>query len=353
MERKKTKTEETLERLEKGMEELFESEKYQTYLSTMAKFHSYSINNTLLIALQKPEATFIAGYQDWQRKFHRQVKSGEKGIVILAPCPQKYKEVREMIDEDTGLPVLDAQGKVRQEEIEVVQPGFRPVFVFDYSQTTGPELPGLGLKELTGEVERYEELMHVLTEVAPVPVIFDHFEGEAKGYFSPAENRIVVQKGMSQAQTLKTLIHETAHSLLHGREILVSDVGDEKKDRKTKEVEAESVAYVVSERFGLDTSEYSFGYIAGWSSGRSMKELKGALTTIRKTSDSIIALVEEKLKQKQKQEGREEAKEHGKENDCTGIGTVPSETEGKGAEAEGGADSSEKKRRGKSKARKK
>ena len=353
MERKKTKTEETLEKLEKGLEELFESEKYQIYLSTMAKFHSYSINNTLLIALQKPGATFIAGYQDWQKKFHRQVKSGEKGIVILAPCPQRFKKVREMIDEDTGLPVLDEQGKVRQEEVEVVQPGFRPVYVFDYSQTTGPELPGLGVEELTGEVERYEELIKALIDAAPVPVTLETFEGEAKGYFSPAENRIVVQKGMSQAQTLKTLIHETAHSLLHGKEVLVSDVGDEKKDRKTKEVEAESVAYVVSEHFGLDTSEYSFGYIAGWSSGRSMKELKGALTAIRKTSDFIITLVEEKLKQKQKQEDREEAKEYGKENYRAGIGAVPPETEGKGAEAEGGADSPEEKRRSKSKARKK
>lgn len=281
------------------------------------------------------------------------MKAGEKGIVILAPAPYKIRKTREMIDDDTGLPVLGSDGKVKQEEIEIVQPGFKPVFVFDVSQTTGPDLPTLGVEELKGEVERYEELIAALTEAAPVPVTFENFEGEAKGYFSPAENKIVVREGMSEAQTLKTLVHETAHSLLHGKEVLVSDLGNEKKNRQTKEVEAESVAYVVSEHFGLDTSEYSFGYIAGWSSERSMKELKGALTTIKKTADSIITQVEEKMKQREKKQEveRKEGKEHGKENDQSGTRTALAEIAGKATEIKGRAEQEEKNRGGNPKKR--
>ena len=343
---------EITDKLEQGIKELFESERFKEYLRTMSKFYHYSFSNTLLIAMQKPEATYVAGYTSWQRNFDRQVMKGEKGIKILAPAPYKAKEEREKIDPSTQKPVLDADGKPITETVEVMRPAFKVVSVFDISQTDGKELPDIIVDELSGSVENYAAFFEALKQESPVPISFEDIPGGAKGYFSPVENRIAIQEGMSEIQTIKTAIHEIAHAKLHSIDrpepeptwkiVMISEGGtkrdflpgfaseaeanaaaehegwrfvdenrfewrleveedtsaaqDMRKDRHTKEVEAESVAYTVCQRYGIETSDYSFGYIAGWSSDKETKELKGSLETIRKTAAEMIDSIDAKLK---------------------------------------------------------
>ncbi len=295
----KQKVKEITDKLEEGLKELFESEKYKSYLSTMSKFHNYSVNNTLLIALQRPDASLVAGYQAWQKNFNRHVNKGERGIRILAPAPYKIKEERDKLDPVTGEVMLDKDGTPQTEEVEVKIPAFRAVSVFDVKQTSGEPIPELEAKELLSTVEGYEDFIKAITYVAPVPVSFEDIPGDSKGFFSPAEKRIAVQEGMSESQTLKTMVHETAHSMLHDKEVN-KDVLAPAKDRNTKEVEAESIAYTVCQHFGIDTSEYSFGYIAGWSTGRDMRELKSSLDTIRRTASELITGIEGQLRELQR-----------------------------------------------------
>lgn len=307
----KQKVKEITDRLEAGLKELFESEKYKSYLSTMSKFHNYSFNNTLLIALQKPEATLVAGYKAWQKNFERHVNKGEKAIRILAPAPYKIKEERDKLDPVTGEMMLDENGMPQKEETEVTIPAFRAVSVFDVSQTDGKPIPELEAQELLSTVEGYEDFVQALMNVSPVPVSFEEIPGDSKGYFDTVEKRIAVQENMSESQTLKTMVHEVAHSMLHDKEVNQSmDVPA--KDRNTKEVEAESVAFTVCQHFGIDTSEYSFGYIAGWSSGRDMKELKNSLDTIRRTASELITGIEGALQELQL--NREMEQEQSKES---------------------------------------
>ena len=296
----KQKVKEITDKLEEGLKELFESEKYRNYLSTMSKFHNYSFNNTLLIALQRPDASLVAGYQAWQKNFNRHVKRGEKGIRILAPAPYKIKEERDKLDPVTGEVMLDKDGMPQTEEVEVKIPAFRAVSVFDVSQTDGEPLPELEAKELLSTVEGYEDFIKAVTNVAPAPIGFEDIPGDSKGYFNIEENRIAVQEGMSESQTLKTMVHETAHSMLHNKEVNKEDILAPAKDRNTKEIEAESIAFTVCRHFGIDTSEYSFSYIAGWSSGRDMKELKSSLDTIRRTASELITGIEEQLREIQR-----------------------------------------------------
>lgn len=287
---------EITDKLEQGIKELFESERFKEYLRTMSKFYNYSFNNTLLIAMQKPEATYVAGYTSWQRNFDRQVMKGEKGIKILAPAPYKAQEEREKIDPLTQKPVIGADGKTVTETVEVLRPAFKVVSVFDVSQTDGKELPDIIVDELKGTVENYEAFFDALRQESPVPISFEDIPGGAKGFFSPVESRIAIQEGMSEIQTVKTAIHEIAHAKLHAVKPDEKAAPEDKKDRHTKEVEAESVAYTVCQRYGIETSDYSFGYIAGWSSGKETKELKSSLDTIRKTAAEMIEGIDAKLK---------------------------------------------------------
>ena len=287
---------EITDKLEQGIKELFESERFKEYLRTMSKFYNYSFNNTLLIAMQKPEATYVAGYTSWQRNFDRQVMKGEKGIKILAPAPYKAQEEREKIDPVTQKPVIGADGNAVTETVEVLRPAFKVVSVFDVSQTDGKELPDIIVDELKGTVENYEAFFDALKQESPVPISFEDIPGGAKGFFSPVESRIAIQEGMSEIQTVKTAIHEIAHAKLHAFKPDEKAAPEDKKDRHTKEVEAESVAYTVCQRYGIETSDYSFGYIAGWSSGKETKELKSSLDTIRKTAAEMIEGIDAKLK---------------------------------------------------------
>ena len=282
-----------LKSLETGVENIFTGDKYAQYLQTMSKFHRYSFNNTLLIAMQRPDATLVTGYRNWQ-SMGRQVKKGEKGITILAPAPIKRKREQEILDQNRK-PLLDADGKPRTEEVEVVIPRFKPTTVFDISQTDGEPIETLAPEELTEAVADYDLFMEAITAVSPVPIRFDEIAGEAKGYYHSVDKEIVIQKGMSDSQTIKTAIHETGHARLHDKDIMEKQ-GIE-KDRLTKEVEAESVAYCVCSAFGVDTSEYSFPYIAGWSSNRDMKELKASMDIIRKTAGEMIDELSDNLQE--------------------------------------------------------
>lgn len=297
--KRESSVKEITKKLEQGLKELFESERYKTYLTTMSKFHNYSFNNTLLIAMQKPDATLVAGFTSWQKNFDRHVKKGEKGIRIMAPAPYKKKTEQEVIDPNTQKPIRGEDGKVKKKQVEIIIPAFKPVTVFDVSQTDGKPIPELAINELLSKVEDYQDFVKALAKVAPVPVMYEDIPSGAKGYFSPSQQKIAIQKGMSESQTVKTLIHETAHSLLHDKEnVRMEGTGDaEKKSRSTKEVEAESVAYTVCQHFGIDTSEYSFGYVAGWSSGKEMPELKTSMETIRKTASRLITDTENALKE--------------------------------------------------------
>lgn len=305
----KQKVKEITEKLEQGLTELFESDTYKKYLTFMSKFHNYSYNNTMLIAMQKPDATLVAGYKAWQKNFERHVKKGEKGIRILAPSLYKIKEEREKIDPVTKEPVLDKDGMPVMEEVEVKIPAFQVVTVFDVSQTEGKELPDLGVDTLTADVEGYQDFMQALTEISPAPIGYEDISGDMKRYHSIEEHRIAIQQSMSESQTVKTAVHEVAHAKLHDKEISKAAEFADFKDRSTKEVEAESIAYTVCQHFGIDTSDYSFGYIAGWSSGKDMKELKSSLDTIRKTASEMITGIESRLQLLQKEREMENVQE--------------------------------------------
>lgn len=295
---------EITERLEQGVKELFTSEMYTEYLKTMSQFHNYSFNNTVLIAMQKPDATLVAGYQAWQKKFKRQVKRGEKGIQIIAPAAIREKEEIEKFDPETNEPILRPDGQPETEEVVHIIPRFRIATVFDVSQTYGEPLPELETPELMGNVENYEVFMQALREISPVPIRFDEIESGAKGYYSTVNKETVIQQGMSEMQTMKTGIHETTHAKLHDREIM-EELG-EKKNQMTREVEAESVAYTVCQYFGLDTSDYSFPYIAGWSSSVDMKELRASMDTIRKTAGEMIDGMTEVMQQLMREQPEKE-----------------------------------------------
>ena len=290
---------EITDRLQAGLEELFNSEKYAEYLRVMSQFHHYSFNNTLLIAMQKPDATLVAGYHAWEKKFNRHVMKGEKGIQIIAPAPVKEKQEQEKIDPNTGEIVMRDDGQPETEEVTIVIPRFKVSTVFDLSQTDGDPLPELGPGELTASVENYALFMKAIRSVAPVPIRFDEISSGAKGYYDNIAKEIVIQSGMSEMQTMKTAVHETAHAILHDRDIM-QEQGIQ-KDQMTKEVEAESVAFVSLAHFELDTSDYSFPYIAGWSSGRDTKELKSSLDTIRKTSSEIIDGIEASIREQMRE----------------------------------------------------
>ena len=283
---------EITDQLEAGIADLFNSEQYTTWLKTMSKFHDYSLNNTLLIAFQKPDATLVAGYTAWQKQFGRQVQKGEKAIRILAPTPYKQKVEMEKLDPVTQRPVLDENGNPVKEEKEILRSAFKVVSVFDVSQTQGREIPSLGVDELTGDVGEYEAFFEALKRSCPVPMEFEAIQGGAKGYYHQTDRRIALQEGMSELQTIKTAIHEMTHQRLHA-------VGPDQKPkdlpqqtRNSTEVEAESVAYTICQHFGIDTSDYSFAYIAGWSHGKETPELKASLMTIRKTASEMIGEIE-------------------------------------------------------------
>ena len=281
---------EITEKLEKGLSELFESEKYREYLTFMSKFHNYSFNNSLLIAMQKPDATLVAGYHAWSSQFNRHVKAGEKAIRILAPAPYKRKV------QSKGNTATDPE---TESETEIIITAFKPAFVFDISQTEGKEIPSITADELHFSVSNFKTFLEALIHISPVPIKFENIETDAKGYFSNVEHYIVIQKDMSEAQTIKTTIHEICHSILHDSNNTESNE-IEKKSRSTKEVEAESVAYPVCQHFGIDTSDYSFGYIASWSSDKELKELKESMELIRKTSSEIITNIEKYILSQEK-----------------------------------------------------
>ena len=280
-----------MQSLESGVEKLFTSNRYQEYLKTMAKFHNYSFNNTLLIAMQRPDATLVTSYKNWQ-SMGRQVMKGEKGITIIAPAPYKKMKEKEVLDENQR-PIMGTDGKPKTEKVEVTVPHFKAVTVFDIAQTSGEPIQTLAPELLTAAVQDFDSFMQAIQKISPVPIRFDEIDGNANGYYHNADKEIVIKKGLSESQTLKTAIHETAHAKLHDREIMES-LGVE-KDRLTKEVEAESVAYCVCSSFGLDTSDYSFPYIAGWSSSREMKEMKASMDVIRKTAGEMIDQLTEEL----------------------------------------------------------
>lgn len=283
------KMKEITDRLEQGIQELFDSDRYKEYLKVMSKFHNYSVNNTLLIAMQKPDATLIAGYNSWKSMFGRQVVKGAKGIKVIAPSPFKVKKEMEKIDPKTQKPVRGIDGKPVKQEVEITVPAFKVVSVFDVSQTEGKELPTIGVDELSGSVEKYNDYFKAITQASPVPVGFEKIEGGAHGYYHLEEKRIAINEGMSELQNLKTLIHEIAHAKLHDVDLNApAKEQADRPDRRTREVQAESIAYAVCQHYGLDTSEYSFGYVAGWSSGRELSELKLSLETIRSTASGLI-----------------------------------------------------------------
>lgn len=306
----KQRVQELTDKLEQGLQDLFNSESYRNYLATMSKFHNYSFNNTLLIAMQKPDATLVAGYKAWQKNFERHVNKGEKAIRILAPAPYKIKEERDKIDPVTQELLLDKDGNPQKEEVEITIPAFRAVSVFDVAQTDGKLIPELAAHELLSDVEGYQYMIRAVEAISPVPIELEEIAGDSKGYYDREAKRIAVQENMSESQTLKTMIHEVAHSKLHSKEVEQDE--QMKKDRNTKEVEAESIAYTVCQHFGVDTSDYSFGYIAGWSSGRDTKELRASMDTIRRTASELITGIEEQLQELQR--NREVLQEQTKES---------------------------------------
>ena len=301
------KLKEITDRLEQGIAELFDSERYREYLKVMSKFHNYSFRNTVLIAMQKPDASLVAGFSAWKNNFERNVMKGQKGIKIIAPSPYKIKQEMQKIDPHTQKPIIGKDGKPVTEEKEVTIPAYKVVSVFDVSQTEGKELPDIAVDELTGDVDRYKDFFAALEKTSPVPIAFENIEGGSHGYYHLEDKRIAINEGMSELQTLKTAIHEIAHAKLH--DIDLNAPKDEQQphvDRRTREVEAESVAYTVCQHYGLDTSDYSFGYVAGWSSGRELSELKSSLETIRSAAAEIINSIDENLAELQKAQDKEQ-----------------------------------------------
>ena len=294
---------EITERLEQGVKDLFTSEKYTEYLKTMSQFHNYSFNNTLLIAMQKPESTLVAGYGTWSKKFHRQVKRGEKGIKIIAPVPIREKEEVEKFDPETNEPVLRPDGQPETEEVEHIIPRFRVSTVFDISQTQGDPLPELDAPELMGSVENFDIFMEAIRMVSPAPMHYAEIEGDSKGYYSNVNKEIVIREGMSEKQTMKTAVHEVTHAMCHDRD-LMEELG-EKKNKMTIETEAESVAFTVCSFFNLNVSDYSFPYLAGWASSMEMKELRSSMDFIRKTAGSFIDSMVENIQKLQREKAAE------------------------------------------------
>ena len=301
------KLKEITDRLEQGITELFDSERYKEYLKVMSKFHNYSFRNTVLIAMQKPDASLVAGFSAWKNNFGRNVMKGQKGIKIIAPSPFKIRQEVEKIDPHTQKPIIGKDGKPVTEEKEIKIPAYKVVSVFDVSQTEGKELPDIAVDELTGDVDRYKDFFAALEKTSPVPIAFENIGGGSHGYYHLEDKRIAINEGMSELQTLKTAIHEIAHAKLH--DIDLNAPKDEQQphiDRRTREVEAESVAYTVCQHYGLDTSDYSFGYVAGWSSGRELSELKSSLETIRSAAAEIINSIDTNLAELQKTQDKEQ-----------------------------------------------
>ena len=295
--------------IEKGIMELFESDRYRNYLTTMSRFHRYSLNNVMLIHAQRPDATLVAGFSKWKNSFGRHVKKGEKGIQILAPTPYKIKVDKEKLDPDTKLPMLDDEGKPITEEKEVTIPMFKVVSVFDVSQTDGKPLPQISFS-LTGDVAQYEFLMEALRRTSQVPITIELMEPGMDGYFHLEKQAIFLREGMSQVQTVCAAIHEMAHSRLHNYEKMteLADDGETllvsvEKDRNTEEVEAESISYAVCQYFGIETADNSFGYIATWSQGKELKELRASLETINRTSSELISGIEQHYREICKEKG--------------------------------------------------
>ncbi len=283
---------EIMDKLEQGVKDVFTSENYARYLKTMSKFHNYSLNNIILIAMQKPNATLIAGYNAWKNLHGRQVLKGEKGIKIVATSPYKVKREVEQLDFQTKKPLSGKDGKIITEEEEIVIPAYKVVSVFDVSQTEGKEIPMLGVNELAGEIENYEVFFEALNKCCPVPILFEKIDSGAKGFFSRTNNTITINQSMSQLQTVKTALHEMAHQKLHSDMKIA-----EQQTRNSREVEAESTAYVVCQHYGIDTSDYSFSYVAGWSEGKDIPELKESLNTIRKAASELIMDIDKSLEE--------------------------------------------------------
>lgn len=296
------KMSEIQQKLEDGTRMIFESDAYADYIRTFSKFPRYSVNNCILIASQRPDATYVCGMKTWN-DMNRRVNKNESGIMILAPIKRKA-EVKEQVYDEENHPVIQQDGTPLTEVVKREFQSFRPVYVWDYAQTSGDPLPSL-VHNLTSEVDGYDQLKDILVKVSPVPVSFESFNSNANGYFSPAEQRIVVKESLGELQTVKTLLHEIGHAVLgHGGK-------DDKWDRESKEVMAESVAFWVSSMLNLDTSDYSFGYISGWSKDKEVSELKENLELIKSTADSLSKAIEEeyeKLKEEEKPEIQESVK---------------------------------------------
>ena len=301
------KVKEITARLEQGIQAVFDSDRYKEFLTAMSKFHDYSLNNTILIAMQG--GNLVKGYSQWQKEFDRHVKSGEKGIKIFAPAPYKVKKLVDKIDPDTRKPILDSEGKTVKEEKEVTVPAFKVVTVFDISQTEGKEFPDLSVKPLLADVEQYEDFFAALEKASPVPIAFEQITNGANGYFSLTDKRIAIKEGVSELQAVKTAIHEIAHAKLHDVDLNAPLEEQNRVDRRSREVQAESVAYTVCQHFGLDTSDYSFGYVAGWSSGKETTELKASLETIQATAKELITEIEGHFTELQQQRQTEQEQE--------------------------------------------
>ena len=310
------KLKEITDMIEKGIKELFNSDMYKKYLKTMSKFTNYSVNNTLLISMQKPDATLVAGYEAWRTKFGRHVNRGAKAIKILAPAVLNKKELVAKLDPATQKPVTDLYGNPVKEEVEIQAVYFKPTYVFDVSQTSGKELPKLGVDERTGDVKEYKQVLDALKNISPMPIDFINIESGAKGYCNYNTKRIAIQEGMSQVHSVKTAIHEISHAKLHNIDLNAKDADASMlKDKKTKEVEAESVAFTVCQHYGIDTSDYSFPYIAAWSENKELPELKASLQTIRDTAAEFISQIDERLLQQEKQHEQQQAQKQAQSED--------------------------------------
>lgn len=283
----KEKMKELTDRLEQGVKNVFESGAYENYLKVMSKFHRYSYRNTILIWMQNPDATYVAGFDAWKNDFQRSVKKGEKGIRIFAPSEYKIQKEQQKIDPVTNLPVVDGTGQPVMETVEIKQRGFMATTVFDISQTEGKELPEI-IKPLNGEVKNFDEFMKAIESVSPVPIEYGD-TGKADGYFSLNDNKIVLNVYLGPTQTMLAALHEVAHAKLHNLEAKAQEAEQGVvKDKQTKEVEAESIAYVVCQRYGIQTGDNSFGYIASWSKDKELPQLQNSLQIISKTANEMI-----------------------------------------------------------------
>ena len=300
----KDRLKEIIDSIEKGIKEVFESGRYTEYLQVMSRFHNYSFNNTMLIYMQKPDATLVAGFNKWKDKFERNVNKGEKGIKIIAPTPYKKKIEKDVLDPDTKLPMRDENGEIIKEEKEVSIPSFRPVTVFDVSQTSGKELPTLA-SDLNGKVENFDMLKEAISRSAPVPISFKPLRPDTDGYFSPKRQEIVIREGMGEVQTVCAMIHESAHAKLHNPAYILKTDDKSNLSRSDEEVQAESIAYTVCAYFGIETGKNSFGYLASWSQNKELKELKASLDVINKTSSELITAIEKNYKAILKERGAE------------------------------------------------